>query len=154
MEAKRLCIVPEKNRRRRLDVPLNATAMEVLQVRMAAPHGEYVFWNPATGDRFYEVKEGFKSALQRAGLSGITWHTFRHTFASRLLANGVDLVTVKELLGHSTIAVTMRYAHTNHDAKARAVATLGDCVKTVSIVPRRWKGSQGGVSQSVSNGIG
>ena len=58
----------------------------------------------------------------------VTWHTFRHTFASsasRLNSNGADLVTVKELLGHSDIKTTMRYAHTNHEAKRRAVARLG-----------------------------
>jgi integrase len=42
--------------------------------------------------------------------------------------------TVKELLGHSTITTTMRYAHTNHDAKARAVAKLG----RVTVPVRRW----------------
>jgi integrase len=41
---------------------------------------------------------------------------------------------VKELLGHSTITTTMRYAHTNHDAKARAVAKLG----RVTVPVRRW----------------
>lgn len=60
----------------------------------------------------------------RAGLTGITWHTLRHTFASRLTRSGVDLVPVKELLGHSTINTTMRYAHSNHETKARAVAQL------------------------------
>ena len=77
------------------------------------------------------------SALRRAGLSGVTWHTFRHTFASRLTRSGVDLVTVKELLGHSTITTTMRYAHSNHDAKARAVAKLPTSDKTVTVVPTR-----------------
>lgn len=75
--------------------------------------------------------------LKRAGLTGITWHTLRHTFASRLTRSGVDLVTVKELLGHSTITTTMRYAHSNHDTKARAVAKLPTCVKPVSVVPRK-----------------
>ena len=46
---------------------------------------------------------------------------FRHTFASRLTREGVDIVTVKDLLGHSNISTTMRYAHSNDDAKRRAV---------------------------------
>ncbi|HLK47700.1 MAG TPA: tyrosine-type recombinase/integrase, partial [Bryobacteraceae bacterium] len=72
-------------------------------------------------------------ACRKAGLEGVTWHTFRHTFASRLTRAGVDLVTVKELLGHSAVSVTMRYAHTNNDAKARAVARLGGSDKVVTL---------------------
>jgi site-specific recombinase XerD len=111
----------------------------VLTERSSAKHGPYVFYNPMTGDRYYDVKLGLKGAVTRAGLSGITWHTFRHTFASRLTRAGVDLVTVKELLGHSTVSVTMRYAHTNHDTKLRAVTRLKSGAKLVTVTPRKWK---------------
>lgn len=42
-----------------------------------------------------------------------------NSLASRLIQNGTDIVTVKELLGHSTVVVTIRYAHTNEEAKAK-----------------------------------
>ncbi len=64
---------------------------------------------------------------------------FRHTFASRLTRSGVDIVTVKELLGHANISVTMRYAHSNDETKRRAVERLGTSDKIVTIVPRRRK---------------
>ena len=51
-------------------------------------------------------------------------------------------MTVKELLGHSTITTTMRYAHSNHDAKARAVAKLPTSDKIVTVVPRKRKKDQ------------
>jgi integrase len=108
LEQRRISIIMGKTRRK-LDVPLNDTAFAVLEAKGAAKHGPYVFYNPVTGDRFYDLKAGWKAALRRAGLSGITWHTFRHTFASRLTCSDVDLVTVKELLGHATITTTMRY---------------------------------------------
>ena len=54
----------------------------------------------------------------------MTWHTLRHTSASRLVDRGVDIVTVQQLLGHSTVTVTMRYTHTNLDSKRAAVAKL------------------------------
>src|SRR5262249_35485125 len=50
-------------------------------------------------------------ACQKAGLRRITWHVLRHTFASHLAMRGVPLNTVQALLGHSTIMMTMRYAH-------------------------------------------
>jgi hypothetical protein len=62
------------------------------------------------------------------GVFFYAWHTLRHTFASRLV------VTVRELLGHSGISVTMRYAHTNIESKRAAVEKLygfGDNLVTV-----------------------
>ena len=64
---------------------------------------------------------------------------FRHTFASRLTRDGVDIVTVKELLGHTNINCTMRYAHSNDDAKRRAVRRLRTSDKLVTIVERKAK---------------
>jgi ubiquinol-cytochrome c reductase cytochrome b/c1 subunit len=74
---------------------------------------EYVFYNPETGGQWKDLWFGLKKACRKAGLNDVTWHTFRHTFASRLTRSGVDIVTVKELLGHANISVTMRYAHSN-----------------------------------------
>ncbi len=51
-------------------------------------------------------------------------HRLLRTLASRLLERGVDIVTVQQLLGHSTVTVTMRYTHTNLDPKKSAVAKL------------------------------
>jgi site-specific recombinase XerD len=98
-----------------------------------------VFYNPMTGDRFKDVKGAIAAAVKRAGLGKITWHMFRHTFASRLTREGVEIVTVKELLGHSNISTTMRYAHSNDEAKRRAVQRLKSSDKTVTVVPRRVK---------------
>ena len=88
-----------------------------------------------TGDRFRDLKAGLKKAVKDAGLAGIAWHVFRHTFPSRLVRNGVDLVTVKELCGHSHISTTMGYAHTNEDTKRRAVAKAGTRGKCGTVIP-------------------
>jgi site-specific recombinase XerD len=59
-----------------------------------------------------------------AGLSNFTWHCIRHTFAGRLVTNGVDLRTVQELMGHKTISMTCRYAHLAASHKLAAVERL------------------------------
>ena len=66
-----------------------------------------------TGGKFKDVKGALQAAVKRARLGKVTWHMFRHTFASRLTGDAVDIVTVKELLGHANINCTMRYAHSN-----------------------------------------
>lgn len=65
--------------------------------------------NPKRYDK--SLWESFRRLTKRIGIENASIHTFRHTFASYLIMNGVDIVTVKELLGHADITTTMRYAH-------------------------------------------
>ena len=115
-------------------VPINSDARKVLEFWALGRKNEFVFYNFETGKPFVDLKSGFGLACRKAGINGVTWHTLRHTFASRLVSRGVDIVTVQQLLGHSAIAVTMRYTHTNLDSKHAAVAKLeafGDTLVTV-----------------------
>lgn len=72
----------------------------------------------------YHAIRGFRAACQRAGLTGVTPHTTRHTFATRLVENGVDLRTVQELGGWATLSLIQRYAHVSPGRKAEAVEGL------------------------------
>jgi hypothetical protein len=56
--------------RRRLEVPLNDTAAAILTGKQAVKHGPHLFYNPVTGDRFLDLKAGFKAILKRADLTG------------------------------------------------------------------------------------
>ena len=116
------------------EVPINMETRKVLEAWWLGKKNEIVFYNPETGKPFVDLKAGFALACRKAKIEGVTWHTLRHTFASRLVNSGVDIVTVKELLGHSSISVTMRYAHTNFESKRAAVEKLdgfGDNLVTV-----------------------
>jgi integrase len=107
---------------------MNPETRKILEAWWHGKKNEFVFYNYVTGKPFVDLKAGFALACQKAGLTGVSWHTLRHTFATRLLDRGVDIMTVKELLGHSTVVVTMRYTHTNLDSKVAAVRKLaGDC---------------------------
>ena len=115
-------------------VPINAEARKVLEAWERGRRSEFVFYNLETGKPLVDLKSGFGRACRKAGVDGVSWHTLRHTFASRLVNRGVDIVTVQQLLGHSTVTITMRYTHTNLDSKHAAVAKLeefGDNLVTV-----------------------
>jgi len=71
-----------------------------------------------------DIRTAFNNSCKRASIKNITFHTLRHTFATRLVLAGVDLATVSKLLGHSSIQMTMRYAHPTPEALKNAVSKL------------------------------
>ena len=118
-------------------VPMNQRVRTVIEAWALHRKNELVFYNTGTGQSFVDLKGGFGLACEKARITGVSWHTLRHTFASRLLERGVDIVTVQQLLGHSTITVTMRYTHTNLESKRVAVTRLSDFRhKSVTIAPK------------------
>jgi integrase len=123
MEKNLLSVFAHKTHKIR-PVPINAEARRVLEYWALGRKNEFVFYNHETGEPFVDLKAGFALACRKAEIKGVTWHTLRHTFASRLLDRGADIVTVQQLLGHSTVTTTMRYTHTNLDSKRNAVAKL------------------------------
>jgi integrase len=74
---------------------------------------------------FKRMRKAFRKACAAAGLGAdVTPHTCRHTFASRLVMQGENIVTVKELMRHKTIEMTMRYAHLSPTHKREAIRRL------------------------------
>ncbi len=102
-------------------MPLNKTAQEALD-GVPGPHIGHVFLY--RGLPIQDVKTAFLKAVKRAGIPQCRFHDLRHTFATRLVLAGVDLATVKELMGHASISTTMRYAHPSPPHKREAVARL------------------------------
>ena len=94
-----------------------------------------VFRN-SEGHPYRDISTAFNSAVDRAGIIDFKFHDLRHTFASRLVMRGVDLTTVKELMGHKHINMTLRYAHLAPGHKRSAIAVLDQTADEVpSIFP-------------------
>jgi site-specific recombinase XerD len=104
-------------------IPLNSIALEALKSLKGTATVEYVFCKK-DGSPYRSIRSAFRRACQRAKLSGVTPHTLRHTFASRLVMAGVDLRTVQELGGWQTIAMVERYSHLSPQHKLKAVERL------------------------------
>jgi integrase len=71
-----------------------------------------------------QMTKTFTRTLKRAGLVDFIFHDLRHTFASRLVMAGVNLATVKELMGHKHITMTLRYTHLAPGHMRSAIAAL------------------------------
>ena len=108
-----LTILEQKNGARDT-LPVNATAMAVLQARAAVRTSstEAVFINGAGHPReARNVLRAFYPAMRKAGIARFRFHDLRHTFATRLIQAGVDVYTVQKLGRWKTIAMVLRYAH-------------------------------------------
>lgn len=68
------------------------------------------------------IKTAIVEAMVGAGIpSKCRFHDLRHTFGSRCAQLGIDVMTIKELMGHSSVTTTMRYMHVGEDHKRRAL---------------------------------
>lgn len=105
-------------------IPLNREALAVLEGWADGRVGAGFIFPGKAGERLNDVKKSWAALLVRAGITGFRWHDLRHTFASKLVMAGVPLNTVRELLGHSDIQMTLRYAHLAPDSKAQAVELI------------------------------
>lgn len=113
---------------RRRSVPLNKAAREAILSRARwrathAPASPWVFCEK-DGRRVQNVRKSFGTACRRAGIEDFHPHDLRHTCAAWLVSAGVPLPEVRDLLGHSTVKMTERYAHLAPENVRAAVAVL------------------------------
>jgi integrase len=103
------------------EVPVsNLVANRLKDLKFKSP---FVFCNES-GKPYCSVRKSFASALKKAGIENFRFHDLRHTFASHLVMQGADLVTVKELLGHKSLRMTLRYAHLSPGHRRDAIERL------------------------------
>jgi integrase len=117
------------------EVPMNQAVQTVIMNIIRNSQSEYVFCN-SDGKPYVDIRIAFAKSLKRAGIENFRWHDLRKTFASQLAMASVDLNTIRELLGHSSIRMTLVYAGLSSNHKNRAVELLNSCLEsTVDTFP-------------------
>lgn len=99
-------------------MPLNSEALAVFKRYGKQHKGQGELFGVAS------LPKSWAALMIAAKLEDFRFHDLRHTFASKLVMAGIDLNTVRELLGHGDIKMTLRYAHLAPEHKAAAVETL------------------------------
>jgi len=129
----RLWLIPasaSKSGKRR-SVPLNDTALDVLD-QLGTEDDTWLFISHRTGSHLRSIHRGWSSIRKQAGLPHLRIHDLRHNYASMLVNNGVSIYSVSQVLGHSSVIVTQRYAHlstkTLQDASQNAAKCINDAM--------------------------
>ena len=104
-------------------IPLNRVVVGTLESVLRRIDCPCVF-HTHKGEERIQLPRQWERWVDEAGIENFHWHDLRHTFASRLVMRGVDLYTVKELLGHHSIEMTQRYAHLTPNHLRQAVEVL------------------------------
>ena len=104
-------------------IPADATVVDLLTNYPRHPDFDLVFAT-TNGTKLKGVRDGFKNACNRAGISDLHFHDLRHTFASQWMMAGGDLYLLKEILGHKSIVMTQRYSHLSPKFMRSAINVL------------------------------
>lgn len=123
-------IVKSKNGEKRT-IPMSKTLLNLFKNMNVRDISGRVF--PISGS---SIRQAFDKVVAKVGLEDFRFHDLRHTFATRLVQNGVDLYKVKELLGHKTITMTMRYAHHYSESLRSSVEVLDNCYNSATFEVR------------------
>jgi len=115
-------------------VPLNRAVRAALAGMIERTPGPYVFAKP-DGAPYRSIRSAFEAACEEAKLRGVTPHTLRHTFASRLAMAGVDPRTIQDLGGWSSLEMVQRYTHLSPSHRVEAVERLAENFTTGFTTP-------------------
>jgi len=130
----------DTKKRRNRTAFMTKAVKDMLQSKIRGKNDSLIFHGHGE-TRINRVSPTFARVVKDLGLNaGVTdrrhkvvFHTLRHTYASWLVESGVDLYTVKKLMGHSTIAMTERYSHLGNNTLQNAVKLLEKNLKPATI---------------------
>ena len=131
-------------------IPICGLLARTLKECFEWSNGTHVFCN-TDGGKYHSIDGVWKLTLNRAGISNFRFHDLRHTAGSYLVMLGIDLVTVKEILGHRTLEMTLRYAHLSKSHVREAMEILGTKMDTYMDTGMDTKGL--GSNQVVSDSL-
>ena len=115
-------VLDTKNGEKR-EIPINQKLKEIFSNIKPNSKSPYDFCK-SNGQPYGEVKLAFANAMEASRIANFRFHDLRHTFVSHLVMAGIDLNTVRELLGHKSLTMTLRYAHLSPEHKRKAVEIL------------------------------
>lgn len=103
-------------------ITLNTRGIAAVRRLLDSEPGDYLCGAKREGQR--DSRRWFERCVRAAGISSFRFHDLRHTFASRLVMAGVDLTTVKDLMGHKSFNMTLKYAHLSPDHRRASVEKI------------------------------
>ena len=130
-------VVPLPKAGKARHIPMSDTAIHTVRatiqfkqsLNQVTNESHYLFPNPSTGEPFQQIFYSWDKARKAAHIDTVRMHDLRHSFASAMVNSGMTLYDVKEILGHSNIRTTERYAHLSNSRlrqAAGAVSTFYD----------------------------
>lgn len=118
-------IVETKSNKNR-QIPLVKELKNILSEMSENKISEYVFTNPDTLANYKDISKSFNTLCKNANVKNFRFHDFRHTAGTRLTCQGVDIASVKDILGHADVSTTMRYSHAVPKKMRRAMDGLSE----------------------------
>lgn len=139
-EAGTLYIRDPKNKHSR-HAYISAEIAEILESRNGERNKSDFIFPATTGGQRLAVSDTFENVVKALGLNDgvidarqkVVFHTLRHTFASWLVQRGTPLYTVAELMGHSSLEMTKRYAHLAPDTMRKAALGLSGVLAAANL---------------------
>jgi integrase len=134
----RIILLDKTKNGERREIPINNTLYDTLSGIIRNIKIDFVFYNPQTLKPYDNLKRSWQAVLKKSHILDFHFHDLRHTFASWLVMKGIDLTTVKELLGHKDIKMTLRYSHLSKSHIKNAISALdNDRCKIVAMDYKR-----------------
>jgi integrase len=123
-------VVSGKTKAARRRIPLTAIALDVLRDRIKHSGNDLIFAGMRGEENvdkpLVKLNNAHYGALQRSGVEKFRLSDLRHTFATRQVEAGTDLVTLAALLGHAKLDMVMRYAHPSDGHKMEAIRRMAE----------------------------
>ena len=125
-------VVPLPKAGKARHIPLNDMAIQTIRAAIAmkqsynqvTKESNYLFPSPSTGEPFQSIFYSWDKARRAAHIDSVRMHDLRHSFASAMVNSGMTLYDVKEILGHTNIKTTERYAHLSNTRLRQAAESV------------------------------